>query len=135
MRKWMIRCRQTHLNDHRSDFEKKSENKIAQLEPGSMKVSSMAEFRIRSEVQTADKNWRDWMENENKIRTGEIKSLHYMVNHLEQEMPTLKNTTSDLMVVWCVPCNTPTTRLQHTLGLHLHARQHGWTLHGSASVY
>ena len=26
---------QTHLNDHRSDFEKKWENKIAQLEPGS----------------------------------------------------------------------------------------------------
>ena len=43
---------QTHLNDHRLDFEKKWENKIAQLEPGSKDgVISMAEFRIRSEVQ------------------------------------------------------------------------------------
>ena len=43
---------QTHLNDHRLDFEKKWENKIAQLEPRSKDgVISMAEFRIRSEVQ------------------------------------------------------------------------------------
>ena len=43
---------QTHLNDHRSDFEKKWENMIAQLEAGSKDgVISMAEFRIRTEVQ------------------------------------------------------------------------------------
>ena len=50
---------QTQLHDHRSDFEK-WENKIAQLEPGPKDgVISMAESRIRTEVQkTVDKNWK-----------------------------------------------------------------------------
>ena len=83
---------QTHLNDHRSDFEKKWENKIAQLEPGSKDgVISMAEFRIRTEVQkTVDKNWKDRMENEDKITNGKIESLHSMVNRLEREVTTMK---------------------------------------------
>ena len=55
LKKWEAQLEnkmQTHLNDHRSDFEKKWENKIAQLEPGSKDgVISMAEFRIRTEVQ------------------------------------------------------------------------------------
>ena len=63
---------QTHLSDHRSDFEKKWENKIAQLESGSKDgVILMAEFRIRTEVQeTVDKNWKDRKENEDKVTTG-----------------------------------------------------------------
>ena len=81
---------QTHLNDHRSDFEK-WENKITQLEPGSKDcVISMAEFRIRTEVQkTVDKDWKDRMDNEGKIINGKIDSLHSMVNRLEQEVTTL----------------------------------------------
>ena len=73
---------QTHLNEHRSDSEKKWENKIEQLEPGSTDgVISLAEFRIRTEVQkTVDKNWKDRMENEDKITNGKIESLHSMVN-------------------------------------------------------
>ena len=83
---------QTHLNEHRSDFEKKCEKKIEQLEPGSKDgVISLAEFRIRTEVQkTVDKNWKDRMENEDKITNRNIESLHSMVNRLEQEVTTLK---------------------------------------------
>ena len=84
---------QTHLNEHRSDFEKKWESKIEQLEPGSKDgVISPAEFRLRTEVQkTVDKNWKDRMENEDKIKNGKIESLHSMVNRLEQEVTTLKD--------------------------------------------
>ena len=87
---------QTHLNDHRSDFEKKWENRIEQLEPGSKDgVISLAEFRIWTEVQkNVDKNWKDRMENEDKITNGKIESLHSMVNRLEQEMTTLKGKRS-----------------------------------------
>ena len=84
---------QTHLNEHRADFEKKKwENKIEQLEPGSTDgVISLAEFRIRTEVKnTVDKNWKDRMENEDNITNGKIESLHSMVNRLEQEVTTLK---------------------------------------------
>ena len=68
------------------------ENKIAQLELGSKDgVISMAEFRIRTEVQkTVDKNWNDRMENEDKVTTGKIESLHSIVNRLEQKVATLK---------------------------------------------
>ena len=83
---------QTHLNEHRADFEKKWENKIEQLEPGSTDgVISLAEFRIRTEVQkTLDKNWKDRMGKKDKITNGKIESLHSMVNRLEQEVTTLK---------------------------------------------
>ena len=65
---------QTHLNDHRSDVG----------------VISLAEFCIRTEIQkTVDKNWKDRMENEDKIAHGKIESLHSMVNRLEHEVTTL----------------------------------------------
>ena len=87
---------QTHLNNHRLDFEEKWGNTLAQLELGSKDgVISMAEFRIRSEVQkTVDKNWKDRMENEDKVTTGKIESLHSIVNRLEQEVTTLKGVST-----------------------------------------
>ena len=62
------------------------------MEPGSKDgVISMAEFRIRTEVQkTVEKNWKDRMENEDKVTIGKLESLHSIVNRLEQEVTTLK---------------------------------------------
>ena len=89
-RNWRIRWR--HLNEHRSDFETKCQKKTEQLEPRSTDgVISLTEFRIRTEVQqTVDQNWKDQMENEDKITNGKIESLHSVVNWLEQEMTILK---------------------------------------------
>ena len=69
------------------------ENKIEQPEPGSKDgVITLAEFRIRTEVQkTVDKNWKDRMENEDKITNGKIESLHSVVNRLEHEVTALKD--------------------------------------------
>ena len=68
----------TQLMNHRSEFEKKWESKIAQLEPGSLEgVISSAEFCIQKKVEeTVDKNWKDRMEKEDKIMINKVETLH-----------------------------------------------------------
>ena len=80
LKNWKTKCEdkmQTHLNEHRADFEKKCENKKVQLEPGPTDgVISLAECRIRTEVQNT------------------VESLHSMVNRMDQEVTTCTVATS-----------------------------------------
>ena len=59
----------------RETFERKWEDKIVQLEPGSKEGTiSLAEHRIRTSVQTEmEKTWMERMEKEDKINTNKVR--------------------------------------------------------------
>ena len=55
-----------------------------------MVSSRWQNFSFGQRCKKLDKNWKDRMENEDKITNGKIESLHSLCNRLEQEETTLK---------------------------------------------
>ena len=81
---------QTHLNDHRSDFEKKW-NKIAHLENQDHRMVSSRRLNFafgqrykKPWTRTGKIGWK----NEDKTTNGGVESLHSVVNRLEQGVTT-----------------------------------------------
>ena len=73
------------------DFEQKLEDKIVQLEPGSVEGTvSLAEHRIRMNVQIEmDKTWSDRLEKENRIVLNKYETLNSTVGRLGREVVNL----------------------------------------------
>ena len=75
-------------------FEKKREDKILQLEPGTEEgATTLAEYRIRTSVQAdLEKLWTERMEKDDKIMLNKCETLNSTVERLDSETINLRET-------------------------------------------